>query len=174
MPYDNHFRPDEDLNPDPDVVDETYDRDRGVYASTATASALEGTYNFTTIEAGRVAAAGNIDIRSAILDAPNPGRTNVVNIGGAADILGTGDVDTDTNGQVNLALRETDGNLRVGEIRSRFADVTLSTPKAIVDADGDPEADVIAINITLTAGAGGIGSSADPLEIDSSASAPGS
>ena len=83
---------------------------------------------------------------------------------------GAGWLDVDVNGIVTL--KEVAGDLRLGLVRSRTADVTLTAAGAILDttfagdskaAEGDPQ-DVQGNNITLTALGGDIGTSSDFVE----------
>jgi hypothetical protein len=94
---------------------------------------------------------------------------------GFTDLLDIGQINVNVDGSVDLT--ENAGDLRVGLVRSRAGDVTLTSLDAsIVDAAsgngavpaGDAAADVVGINITLLATKGGIGSAANFLEIDSS------
>ncbi|MGD9713188.1 MAG: beta strand repeat-containing protein, partial [Thermomicrobiales bacterium] len=99
-----------------------------------------------------------------------------IDVVGLSNLLGTGHIDVNVDGMVTLA--ETTGDLRVGLIRSRGDDVTLtSLDGSIVDAPtgaidgaptGDSTPDVVGINLTLLAPMGGIGSTSNFLEIDSS------
>src|SRR5204863_9285064 len=87
---------------------------------------------------------------------------------------GDGWLDVNVNGSVTL--KEVVGNLRLGLVRSRKSNVTLTAADSIVDtptsAAGDPKTagndpqDVQANNITLTAGNGSIGREGDAVESD--------
>ena len=99
----------------------------------------------------------------------------IIGVLGLSDLLGTGHIDIDVDGSVTLG--EITGDLRVGLIRSRGADVTLTAlDSSIVDAAtgdgvvpvGDANPDVVGVNVTLLAALGGIGSTANFLEINSS------
>ncbi len=99
-----------------------------------------------------------------------------VSIAGFTDVLGRGHIDVSVDGDVTL--EEVAGDLRAGMIRSRGGDVTLTSRAAsIVDAPagadaaataGDSDADVVGVHISLFALSGGIGSTTNFLEIDSS------
>jgi hypothetical protein len=98
-----------------------------------------------------------------------------ISVLGRSNLIGTGHIDTNVDGSVTLT--ENTGDLRVGLIRSRGSDVTLTAQDAsIVDAKtndgaapvGDSAPDVVGVNITLLATLGSIGSDANFLEIDSS------
>src|SRR5262249_61352403 len=83
----------------------------------------------------------------------------------------------------SVGLTEQAGDLRVGTITSTASDVTLTAPTgSILDAVGDANesvsytgvvADVNGNNLTLTSVPGTIGTASNPLEINSSYSAPG-
>ncbi len=90
-----------------------------------------------------------------------------------ADVLDPslrGVLDVDVAGSV--AVVEVAADLRVGAVRSRGSDVTLTAARSILDGDpGDASDDtdpwdVYGRNITLTATTGGIGTPADFLEIN--------
>ena len=53
-----------------------------------------------------------------------------------------------TNGDITIT--ELAGDLLAGHIHSTNADVTLTSPEAILDADGQPTVDVTGENITMT------------------------
>lgn len=94
---------------------------------------------------------------AASLEAPT------VAVRGLTNLLGTGHIDVNVDGWVDLT--ETIGNLRVGLICSRGDDVTLTTSDAlIVDALTDLGSDVRGVNITLRGLRGGIGTFMDRLE----------
>ncbi|MEY2518223.1 MAG: large repetitive protein, partial [bacterium] len=120
-----------------------------------------------------VQAGGNIILKAA----PFASATPLVHIDGILEIHGTGTdtegagwIDALTNGQITLA--EKTDNLHVGHIESRFGDVTLGAPRAILDwhSVSGEVADVVAVNLTMTAGtglvSGGIGTPDNFLEID--------
>ena len=134
LPYDNHFRPDEDLDPGP-AVDETFDKDDGVFADTASAVAIESTYDFAIIQAGGGEADGSINIFLANPPLPTGTRSNVVNLLGSTEILGTGHIDVSINGFVELI--EQSGDMRLGSITSNADFVKLTSPAAIVDTPSD-------------------------------------
>jgi hypothetical protein len=73
-----------------------------------------------------------------------------------------------TNGDIMAA--ELAGDMLVGHIHSTAGDVTLSSPRRILDADSSSTIDVTADDITMTAGTGGaqggIGLPTDYLEIN--------
>src|SRR5205823_424337 len=73
-----------------------------------------------------------------------------------------------TNGDVDAT--ELAGDMLVGSIESTQHDVTLHSPRRIIDANGQTGIDVTGVNITMTAGTagvqGGIGTPADFLEIN--------
>ncbi|MBD2516808.1 DUF4347 domain-containing protein [Nostoc sp. FACHB-973] len=155
-PYYNFFRPDAGARKDQDV---------GVFATIP--SAIASTYRFATRDANgnptndpSITAGGNIVVKKAA-DANT--RINIV---GITELLGTGRVDFETNGSINIT--EKTGDLQVGSIRSFDDDVTLTALGSIVDVLNDAASDVTGENITLTAQNGGIGSSTNFLEIDSS------
>ncbi|MBD2412394.1 hypothetical protein FACHB389_10860 [Nostoc calcicola FACHB-389] len=155
-PYYNFFRPDAGARKDQDV---------GVFATIP--SAINSTYRFATRDANgnptndpSIVAGGNIVVKKAAA------ATTRINILGITDLLGNGRVDFETNGSVNIT--EKTGDLRVGSIVSFDDDVTLTALGSIVDALNDAASDVTGENITLTAQTGGIGSSSNFLEIDSS------
>ncbi|MBI1395302.1 MAG: LEPR-XLL domain-containing protein, partial [Betaproteobacteria bacterium] len=125
-----------------------------------TGSSLEDTdVRIVLLKAG-----GNISVNA------NFGSTRI-DITGYTDVTGSGHIDVYTNG--DIVLTEVDGDMRVGSIVSTIGDVTLTAAAGIVDALGDPQADVTGNHVTLTASAGGIGSFFNDLEIDSAHSAPG-
>jgi Ca2+-binding RTX toxin-like protein len=103
-----------------------------------------------------------------------PGDTRI-NVDGFTDVTANGHIDVLTNGYITLV--EPTGDLRVGLIRSRASDVSLTALDAsIVDArqgdgtipSGDTPSDVVGDNVTLLAALGTIGSDGNFLEIDSS------
>lgn len=91
--------------------------------------------------------------------------------------------DIDTTSQVlstvyasapeTIVLNEVSGDLRVDSIVSSGADVILTAPGSILDANGDNLVNVQGVNINLTSTGGSIGTSSDDLEIDSSNPAAG-
>ncbi|WP_392533892.1 DUF4347 domain-containing protein [Nostoc sp. C117] len=155
-PYYNFFRPDAGARKDQDV---------GVFATIP--SAIASTYRFASRDANgnptndpSITSGGNIVVKK------NSTATTRINIIGITDILGTGRVDIETNGSINVT--EKTGDLEVGAITSLDDDVTLTALGSIVDVLNDAVSDVTGENITLTAQTGGIGSSSNFLEIDSS------
>ena len=116
-----------------------------------------------------IVAGGNIIVTAAD---PSPSAAHI-NVRAVTDILADGHIDVLTNGWI-LVL-EKHGDLRVGDIHSTADDVTLFSPRRIVDALSDFAADVTGRNITMTAGMnslgeaegiGGIGERGNFLEID--------
>jgi Ca2+-binding RTX toxin-like protein len=99
---------------------------------------------------------------SNIGTAPNPVRTWLT--GGQLD----------GSDQDDIFLTETSGDMRVGTIASSTGDVTLTAVNGgIVDARGGASTNVSGNTLTLSA-AGGIGSPADALRINSAVAGPGS
>ncbi|KAA5541791.1 hypothetical protein FYK55_16405 [Roseiconus nitratireducens] len=151
-------------------------RDAGAYGGTA--ADIEIDYDFEIIRSGGVVDTGDIIIAAANPSSPTTSRNNVVNVEAVTNVKGSGHLDIDTNGLVDAT--EGSGNMRVGNIISRYDDVILSSPKSIVDAAsgdgappaGDATADVSGKNITLDA-TDSIGSTSNFLEINSSYSAFG-
>ncbi|MGI9455388.1 MAG: hypothetical protein ACR2NU_02440, partial [Aeoliella sp.] len=116
--------------------------------------------------------AGDIDLDAFF-------ETRLINISGGTNLIpdmdgAFGNVDVSTSGKIQLI--ETDGDLRVGLIESATGDVDLSTATgSIIDApddgndtSGDAGADVVGNKVSLFTPAGGIGTQANPLDIDSS------
>ncbi|HEX9834644.1 MAG TPA: hypothetical protein VGA66_16460, partial [Mycobacterium sp.] len=66
------------------------------------------------------------------------------------------------------------GDLNAGVIQAPQGTADLSASASILDADADPETDVVAVNLILTAQDGQIGTLGNPLEIDSSSTQVGS
>ena len=118
------------------------------------------------LDNAQTSGSGNIKfwMDNAVLTAtPNAAK---VYLTGTTEILGTGCIDVDVDGKVDLT--EATGDMRVGAIRSWADDVVLTTLSgSIIDALNDATSDVIGINLTLTSSSG-IGTSANPLDIDSS------
>lgn len=155
---------------------------------------IETTYDFGLIEAGGTdvdtdGGLGDIDIVGLFEDGENDGLP--INVTAITNILetptlGSGNIDVLTNGDIDLTedLTESsddtsdpaDDDLRAGLIESTEGDVDLTAANAsIIDAPddgdsvtGDTAADVVGVNIRLTALSGGIGTSVNPLDIDTS------
>ena len=128
-------------------------RELGAFATDVGAHEVESTYNFLLLDAGANGPLGDVTVNA--FD-PSPGAT-VINIIGYVDIHKDGDIDSHTNGFIIYTEKPRPGgpnrgDLRVGEIQSTNNDVTLYAPGAVLDADNDSAADVIARNITITAG----------------------
>ena len=132
-------------------------------------------YDFAGLDSGGgrtvpgIVAGGNIIVTAAN---PSPSAAHI-NVRAVTDILADGHIDVLTNGWI-LVL-EKHGDLRVGNIDSTDDDVTLFSPRRIVDALSDFAADVTGRNITMTAGmnslgeaegVGGIGERSNFLEIN--------
>ena len=132
-------------------------------------------FNFAGLDSGGgrtetgIVAGGNIIITAAN---PSPSAAHI-NVRAVTDILALGHIDILTNGWI-LDF-EKHGDLRVGDITSTDDDVTLWSPRRIVDALSDFAADVTGRNITMTAGinslgqaegVGGIGERSNFLEIN--------
>ena len=132
-------------------------------------------YDFAGLDSGGgrtvpgIVAGGNIIVTAAN---PSPSAAHI-NVRAVTDILADGHIDVLTNGWI-LVL-EKHGDLRVGDIHSTADDVTLFSPRRIVDALSDFAADVTGRNITMTAGmnslgeaegVGGIGERSNFLEIN--------
>jgi len=115
------------------------------------------------------------------IDVNGPTTGSLVNFDAITDLLGLGEIDVTTNGNVDII--EAVSDLRVGLIKSTEEDVTLTAPDGSIldrinDADDDNIADVVGQNITLVASAGIGDPCNDPvpvnfLEIDSSFSGAG-
>ncbi len=89
-------------------------------------------------------------------------------IGSAMNVL---EIDSttlvDASADLSIFVKETAGDMNVGGIVSRLADVSLATiAGGILDADDDVRADVQGRNIDLTVLGGGIGTAANGLEIN--------
>ena len=150
----------------------------------------QSTYNFSLLDAGATGVNGSIDVFAAN-PAPPATRSTRINIfaGDAThyiEVHQLGNVNTDTNGFVNLF--EKLDSLRAGTIESTDDDVTLTAHDSIFDAPvGSPNPpaasgdgqfgscspasscpDVIGVNITMTAQNGSIGQDSNFLEIQSS------
>jgi parallel beta-helix repeat protein len=156
--------------PDPDVVTDVTTHFRpgpddpppqmpplGVFGTGGTA--IDSTYDFGLLQAG-----GDIDVVGEY-------DTVAIHVTAGTNILGDGDIDVETNG--DIVLTETEGDLRAGQITSTANDVTLTAPASILDAQADAASDVNGNNIVLTAVSGSIGTRFNDLEIDSSYSAAG-
>src|SRR5262249_31931216 len=121
--------------------------------------------------AKRILAGGDIDI----VGPPTPAGPFAA-VSGFTDVLGTGNIDVLTNG--NITLTEVAGDLRAGLIRSTALDVFLTAQDGnIVDAPdgsplnppaGDDPSDVTGRNVYLKALKGGPGYPTNTLDIDSS------
>ncbi|MCF2147132.1 DUF4347 domain-containing protein [Desmonostoc muscorum LEGE 12446] len=160
--FTNHFRPDDDSVPSPTL-------DPGVILDPNAEVIAATLYRFESRDANGnfignpgLVAGGSIIVNAATKTALNP----TINIQGIVDILGTGSVSVETDGSINLS--EKTGDFRAGLVKSYFNNVTLTAPDSIVDALNDAASDVTGVNITLTSQTGGIGSSSNFLEIDSS------
>jgi autotransporter-associated beta strand protein len=105
------------------------------------------------------------------IDINRAGAQAQVNLFGTTNILSGGRINVSTSGNVDL-LEQT-GNLNVGSIVSTAGDVILSAQASIVEFADDAASDVRGRNVTLSAQTGTIGTSANPLEIDSSTWAAG-
>jgi hypothetical protein len=125
----------------------------GAYATGDTR--IDSTYDFRALDTGGnpilpgVVAGGNIIIAAA----DSSPTASLIHVVGITEILGDGDIDVLTNGQITLAERT--GDMRVGRIQSTGHDVLLYSTEQIVDARQDSlptAADVIARNITFVAG----------------------
>ena len=167
------------------------------------AHGAQSTYDFSLLDAGSSGVNGTIDVYAAgcvalaIAACPTPPatRSNRINIfaGDATHYVYVhqlGNVNTDTNGFVNLLAKFND--LRAGVIESSDDDVTLTAFGSIYDAPiGSPNPpvaagdgqfagpptpcspasscpDVIGVNVTMTAQNGSIGLDSNFLEIQSS------
>ncbi len=110
--------------------------------------------------------AGTTDGNIIINDAEGAGvEQPTIAVLGLTDLLGTGYIDVNVDNWVNLT--EVTGDLRVGLVRSRGNDVTLTASDgSIVDACNDLASDVTGVNITLTALRGGIGTFMNRLEFN--------
>ncbi|HZX96879.1 MAG TPA: hypothetical protein VFE90_20330, partial [Myxococcales bacterium] len=100
-------------------------------------------------------------------------KTNLI---ANTDLLGLGQVDVLTNGDIGIV--ETAGDLRVGTIQSTAGDVSLATSGAsgsILDTNpaGGTVPSVIGNGVQLSAANGAVGVLDNALEIDSSHQAPG-
>jgi hypothetical protein len=161
-------------------------QDLGVYAQNSTP--IASTYDFEGRDSSGnlnglpgLEAGGNILVAAAH---PLPADT-LINVLGLIDVLGSGHVDVLTNGFITLTEYYTampivqnvtvtnPGDLRAGTITSTNGDVTLYSPRSILDAVNHgvgTDANVTGINITMTAGlagvTGGIGLPTDFLEIN--------
>ncbi len=131
-------------------------RELGAFASDV-GHEVESTYDFTLLDAGEVGS-HSVPLGDVTVDAANtsPSATHI-NIVGYVDIHQDGDLHSHTNGFIQYTEKPrpggpNHGDLRVAEIESTASDVTLRAPGAILDADNDAAADVIARNITLIAG----------------------
>ena len=103
----------------------------------------------------------------------SPPRIDVIAFTDLADVVAPGVravLDIDVDGEITAT--EVSGDMRVGRIRSRTDDVTLTAAKSLLDGDpadataaADP-ADVIGRSINLTATDGTIGIPGDFLETD--------
>jgi hypothetical protein len=138
----SHFRPGPG---DPPPVVET-----AIFGINAVA--VDSTYNFGLIQGS------NIDVNRT-------GFGTTIALTGNTNILTTGRIFANTNG--NITLSETVGDMRVGLIVSTAGDVSLTSPASIVDAFNDPVADAYGNNITLSAPSGSIGSTDNPFDINS-------
>ncbi|MEO1132552.1 MAG: hypothetical protein AAFX40_07585, partial [Cyanobacteria bacterium J06639_1] len=78
---------------------------------------------------------------------------------------------TSVLGSVNL---DVDGDANIFTISATTGTVAIDADGSIVDALANEDANIKANDITLTAASGTIGSSANPFEINSSFSSPGS
>jgi len=94
--------------------------------------------------------------------------------GGMSELDGIEQIFLTTNG--NIEATELIGDMLVGHIHSTDGDVTLKSPRKILDADSAPMIDVTGVNITMSSGMptsetpspdrGGIGDTNDYLEIN--------
>ena len=179
--YHRHFRPDPQVGGPPYTELGAFGGDREV---------VDSDYFFPLIDGGR-------DIRIQHVRNGIGGFDSVITITASTDadanVDGDGKIDVLTNGFVHIV--EWSGDLRAGEIISTDDDVTLYSPRRILDAetgdaaadapdpDGDPTAiDVGGVDIVIHAGSlctaaeydcngggsqGGIGTPGNFLEIDS-------
>src|SRR6266566_3993925 len=165
--YSGHFRPNVDP-PGLAQIRRAYGTDRNAVDSNYTFGDAGTTY-------GDLTAGDDINLRhtetgTTITFTAFTDLANVVPPVENDDGIGTdvAKIDMQTNGSITET--ELAGDLRVGWINSTASDVTLFSPHAIVDADGQPTIDMTGMNITMTAGAaggqGGVGTANDFLEID--------
>ena len=144
--------------------------DIGLFALQGTqgqnATYIDSTYDIRALNGDAAAhrwLPGIVSARNIIVAAAEPtaGSGKIINIKAITEINGTGvpgpsdfhHVDVLTNGWIDLAEKTDD--LRVGRIMSTANDVTLHSPRMIIDALNDgigSEADVTGVNITMTAG----------------------
>ncbi|MCC6629565.1 MAG: hypothetical protein IT340_19470, partial [Chloroflexi bacterium] len=118
----------------------------------------------THVTAVLLKAGGNLDVVADF-------QSTRIDLSANTNLIGLGRIDVTTNG--NIALVETEGDLRAGSIVSTLNNVTLTAAAGIVDADGDAAADVSGNRLVLMALAGSIGSFLNDLEIDSAHAAAG-
>lgn len=167
LPYNSFFRP-------PTADPTAPGTGVGIGSRGANPVAVDTTYNFGLIQAGEDGSERNITIVAQGIGSATP-PARIIGIVGNTDIIGTGHIDVDTNGAVELI--EVAGDMRLGLIRSRGGDVTLRSGGSIVDAPagspadpltGDDESDVTGVNVTLVAAGGSIGSVANFIDVDTS------
>ena len=118
-------------------------------------------------------AAGLISIKDSAAATATPDTSaTTITLTGFVDLslAGPGWLDAEVDGSIDLT--EVSDDLRVGLVRSREGDVSLTAAKSILDGDPndandetDP-ADVFGVNIRLTATTGSIGTPQDFLEVD--------
>ena len=130
----------------------TPQRDLGLFGTGTTP--VTSTYQFGLLQASNI----TIGYTST--------ATAPVHLTANTNILSTGVISTTTNG--DTALAETNGDMRVAQVKSTAGSVALTAAASILDAEADAASDVFGVNITLGANNGTLGVSSDELEIDSS------
>ena len=150
----------------PDLPTSVFYIDPGIGAA-PTATPIASTYDLEGVVAG-----GNIVITAAKCEAADTS----VGVRGNTDILDAGRIDVFVNGEINLT--ESNGDMRVGTINSTASDVTLTASdsgSSVCDrAIGKSTVPhILGNSITLNAPHGGVGTAANPLDIDSSRQAAG-
>ena len=165
----------------------------GDITTTATVRAATGIVSLTSTNAGItensvIAQQGNVALTAgngSILEHGTDAAAdiqainiNLTAVGGGIGLLANSiEIDSSNPGfglvtataDQSIFLTEVLGDLNLASVTSRLADVTLvALGGSILDGQNDAASDVTGVNITLTANAGGIGSSTDALEIDSS------
>ena len=136
----------------------------GVFGTGTSDTNITYVYGVASDANKRIIAGRDIDVAG-----PTDPSSKLVHVVAYTDILNLGNIDVLVNGDITVT--EVAGDLRVGRIASMGRDVTLNSPRRILDAisglagdtantgDGGVgvDADVSGRNITMTAGDNGIG-----------------
>ncbi len=146
IPYENHFRPDNGGPSSPLPI--------GIFG--VGTSVVDTLYNIQKIE--------------SVQDVQVVGEVGegVIGLLGMLDIQGTGTLDVEVDGSIDLT--ELFGDLRIGSVKT-FADIQLTALDGnLIDVDNDLASDISGNGIHLQAPLGAIGSTDNILELDSSLS----